>query len=90
MAAHNRRIPEEEDLRKMVAAGFGRRELVRNFGCSPETLRARLKKLHLVARFDTVPRMDPENLAKVIVHRLSGAVSLPAISMFVAAREGRP
>lgn len=90
MPSPNRKLPSEEELRHMVACGIGRGEIARRYGCGHNTVRTRFRELRIVAPFKSVHRVDPANLPKVSVARASGPVSLPAISMFLAALEQKP
>lgn len=87
MRPHNALVDDTE-LRRLVARSMGHKQIAKHFHCSPITVRKRLRALRLVAPTDASGSMGgPSNLPKVRLQRSCGSVSLPAISMFISARQ---
>ena len=81
-------VINDADLRGLVARNMGRKQIARHFGCTPHTVYLRMRALQLLGPLDANgSTYVPSNLPKVRIERTRGFVSLPAISMFVRARE---
>jgi hypothetical protein len=87
MPAHNA-IIDEAVLRQLAARKMGRKQIARHFRCSPITVAKHLRALRLTIPIDAEGNPEERRrLPKVSIRRTHGAISLPAISMFILARE---
>ncbi|MBP2560811.1 hypothetical protein J2857_003580 [Neorhizobium galegae] len=100
MTGGNRKLPDDEKLRRDAAAGYGLAQIAARYSVSTDHLNRHLRQLKIKVPNSALPAEDRSDFAKYVIERKVSAteyggsivqrISLPRISMHVAAREGRP
>jgi len=99
MPVHNRKLPDDTKLARDVAAGMTAAQIAVRYKTTQDHLRRRLKVIGAVAPVAPVATTEPCGIPKIVLEkRVTAAeyggtivqrISLPRISMHVAALGGR-
>lgn len=99
MPVHNRKLPDDTKLARDVAAGMTAAQIAVRYKTTQDHLRRRLKAIGAVPAAGPTASFEPSDIPRIVIEkRVTAAeyggtivqrISLPRISMHVAAMGGR-